>query len=339
MPAYRSAFAAAAPKVLVCGGCGQAMTALALEGHYASRVHIDLCARCHWVWFDALESVRLSGMGWVQLLRHMIAARREGGVQGQTLACVHCKTTLKAVRNLTRFGRSAAMECPRGCGQYQNFSLLLAERGLLRPLSARDWRGIQADGQALECLNCGAAVELGSPAASGARAVLGSSPPQMAGAQGPVAPCAHCNSPLAMFDLPRLSAALLVRHGDALALDEPATQLNWACAGCGAALDPTLQSRCEICERIADLPSFRQVLPLLDQVEPLLRSKKPRAALPWGERLRAARGDHHATALYRWLKFLRGGRVLPGEVDTALLASLLRWGVLLALWGWLLSNI
>lgn len=338
MPANRSAFAAAAPKRLVCGGCGHAMTPLALEGHYASQVHIDLCARCHWVWFDALESVRLSGLGWVQLLRHMLAATRVGGVQPQNLACVHCASTLKPVRNLSRFGRSAAMECPKGHGQYQNFSLLLAERGLLRPLNTRDWRSLQAEGHELECLNCGAGIELDGAEARSPAVELGGVRPEVAPTQTPVPPCAHCDSPLAMLDLPRLCAALLVRHGDALVLDQPATQLNWACAGCGAALDPTVHSRCEVCERIADLPSLRQVLPLLDQVEPLLRGKKPRAARPWGERLRAARGDYHATAFYRWLQYVRGGRVLPGEVDLALLAHLIGWGVVLALLGWILSK-
>ena len=113
------------------------MQQLALEGHYGQSIHCDLCADCHLVWFDAFESVRLSGLGWVSLLRRMqAAASRSPGVLAPKLVCPRCAAALKPVHNLTRFGRFAALECPRKHGHLQTFSLLLAERGLVRPMVA-----------------------------------------------------------------------------------------------------------------------------------------------------------------------------------------------------------
>jgi hypothetical protein len=200
------------------------------------------------------------------------------------LQCVRCNSGLKAVRNLTRFGRTAALECERGHGHYQGFALLLAERGLVRSINSRDLATLKEEGMQPSCLNCGAPV---------------SEVPRMLSGQTPV--CAHCDTPLMLFDLPRLTQALLVRHGDTLNIEESRHQLAIACRGCGQPLDATQDTSCETCGHVVAMPSLQQVKPLLDKIEPLLQGALPRQARPWGEKLQRLRGDASATQMHRWM--------------------------------------
>jgi uncharacterized CHY-type Zn-finger protein len=275
-----------------CTSCQQPLKELRLEGHYGQSVSTDICGNCHLVWFDAYESVRLSGLGWVGLLREMIATPRASQTVPPQLQCVRCKGGLKAVRNLTRFGRTAALECERGHGhghghghgQYQSFALLLAERGLVRTINTRDLATLREEQVQPSCINCGASVD-------SVPTELSSQTPQ----------CSYCQTPLLLFDLPRLTQALLVRHGDVVILDEPRQQLALACRGCGQPLDATRDTRCESCDHVVALPSLASVSPLLDRIEPLLKGTVPRQARPWGEKLQNMKGDASATQLHRWL--------------------------------------
>jgi Transcription factor zinc-finger len=272
----------------ICTSCQQPLQELKLEGHYGQQVLADICGNCHLVWFDAFESVRLSGLGWVGLLREMMAMPRASQNVPPKLQCVRCTGGLKAVRNLTRFGRTAALECERGHGHYQGFALLLAERGLVRSINSRDLAALKEEGVQPSCLNCGAPVEEVPTALSG---------------QTPV--CNHCETPLMLFDLPRLTQALLVRHGDALNIEESRHQLAIACRGCGQPLDATQDTSCETCGHVVAMPSMRAVLPLLDQIEPLLKGAMPRQARPWGEKLQRMKGDASATQMHRWMGHAR----------------------------------
>jgi hypothetical protein len=285
------------------------MRTMAIEGHYSRKVEIDICTHCHLVWFDALESVRLSGLGWVQLIRQMIASPALNAPLAPRLSCVRCQSPLKAVRNLTRFGRTAAQECPHGHGHYQGYSLLLAERGLVRPVYPHDRLTLREQGRSLDCLNCGAPMDNAAKE------------------------CGYCDSPLVLVDMPRLTQALLLRHGDPLELSAPAQQLGLACIGCGQALDPTIDIRCCHCDQSVALPQLQLLTPLLNHVEPILHGRLPRQARPWGERLRRMQGDMRATQLYRLLAHLRGPRHLPGEFEPV---NLLAWVLIGGFLLWLL---
>jgi hypothetical protein len=262
------------------------MQALTLEGHYGNPQQVDLCPRCHLVWFDAFESMRLSGLGWAALLRAMHAAMAHcPGTLAATLACVRCQAMLKPVHNLTRFGRTAALECPRKHGHYQGFSLLLAERGLVRPLLPSDRQALDQESRPLCCLNCGAAIG----------AVRGDA-------------CAHCAGPLVVFDLPRLMSSLLIR--DAIPVPaEGARHVSWACRGCGAAVDPTRMPRCGQCGHAVVAPSLADVMSLLGPVEALLRNHKAPARRPHGARLRDR--SYRDTAFHRVVSTYLGG--VPGS--------------------------
>ena len=277
-PAARASAAASAfkPRALRCTQCQAELQPITLEGHYGQQHEADICANCHLVWFDALESVRLSGLGWIGLLRQMQGVM--GGSPPRTLklplACVRCSTELKPVHMLTRFGRSAAHECPNRHGHFQTFSLLLAERGLVRPMGARDRRTLQTEQRPLTCLNCGAPVPPGNSMS-----------------------CGHCASPLVVFDLQRLMASVMVRHGLPLPADA-ASQLRWPCRGCGDALDPTAMTSCRRCGHTVLAPSLNDAMPLLAELEPRLRQFRAPGAEPMGAKLQRQRG-FRGTALFR----------------------------------------
>lgn len=310
------------PAALKCTHCATPMRAVMLEGHYGQQVEVDLCAHCHLLWLDDLESVRLSGLGWIGLLRQMHTAATDvstgshgtghgAGTQALKLPlpCPRCAAPCKPVRNLTLFGRTAAHECPQRHGQYQTFALLLAERGLVRPLSRKDRQTLHTEHRPLTCLNCGAPIGPGAGEA-----------------------CSHCASPLVALDLPRLLASVMVRHALPLPAGD-AKLASWACHGCGDAVDPTQASACGRCGHAVVAPSLQDALPLLAALEPKLRAMRAPGARPMGERLHRAQ-DYRATAFYRHV-------VRPLLPDWDHLAQwlaqnaapLLLLGLLL--WGWL----
>jgi hypothetical protein len=264
----KSAASAAMP--VDCPNCAQAMRIVVLQGHYGREVVVDLCAPCRLVWFDTLESVNLSHRGWLQLLRALQqAAATEAPWAGRALGCPHCRAPLQPVHNLSRFGRFASIECQAAShGHLQSYALLLAERGLVRPMLPPERAALATGARLLSCLNCGA--PLGSQDDS----------------------CSHCTSPLVMIDLPRLAAALLARPGDAL--PRPDGRLAaWHCAGCGQALDPTRAESCARCGQLVTVPTLVELGPMLDACEaqgwaqqqpPAARATRPKRAPdpePW----------------------------------------------------------
>lgn len=307
------------PAVSHCPGCQQALRHAVLEGHYGKSVEVDLCTTCHLVWFDVFESVRLSGLGWLQLLRDMIDQPATSAVLPARMACVRCSAELVPARNQTRFGRTAALECRVGHGQLQTLTHLLAERGLLRAVLPADRSALARQDRSLVCMQCGAGDHA-------------------AGAEQ----CAYCSSPLLMVDLPRLASALLVRHGSTVAGVEGAKPLTLACQGCGQPLDPAGQAQCPRCYRAAVWTELRSIRPLLDAVEPLLRATPARKPLgPWEGR---QPGDYRATQFHRTLGLFKSAfgkadstpegdlpESLPGHLAKLVLGLVLMW---LLFGGW-----
>jgi hypothetical protein len=245
-----------------CPQCSRTMAHLALQGHGAQPVVVDHCVSCRLVWFDAMESVQLAGLGWVRLLRELRC-----GTQGeppaprpQTLACPSCHAALKPVHNATRFGRFPALECPERHGYLHSHSGMLAERGLVRPLLGPERRALAEERRTLKCLNCGAACD------------------------GRGDECSYCTSPLLVIDLPRLATALRQRAGHWTDSPAPAgVPLPWACRGCGRALDPSRETACGSCGHAVVAPSMLDITPLLAAIEHELRSAEV-AARPYRRR-------------------------------------------------------
>ena len=135
------------------------MRRLVFDGHYGQRVEIDRCAPCHLVWFDSVESVRLSGTGMLGLLRDMADAQREAHIPLKADArCPRCAGTLKTVHNQSRWGPTLQLECRVRHGGYQTFAQFLSEKGLVRRLGAAERATLSNREDGLSCLNCGAAI-------------------------------------------------------------------------------------------------------------------------------------------------------------------------------------
>lgn len=330
--------AAAAP--LACGNCGQAMQVLELPGHYGQRVEIDLCAPCHLVWFDLVESARLSGPGLLALVGAMAEAQARGhALPHQPLAdgahCPRCRGALRQVHNRTRFGRSLQLECAQRHGAFQTFAQFLSEKGLLRPMSSADRARALAQGGALHCVNCGGDI--------GERDTV----------------CGWCGSVPSVVDVARLARALdpegaTTAHAvHATAARQGALQ----CAACGAAQPPNAGWRCTSCEATLTAPGLAEAHRAVAALEPALRAHAERPAPEVvrrrlqaqstgleRQRQRAAEMQAEADA--------RSGRALPPERDPveitqwlALLrdatGALPRWAAWLAgaalvllLWWW-----
>ena len=242
-----------------CPQCAQAMAHLALQGHGAQPVVVDHCGACRLVWFDVLESVHLSGLGWIRLLRELQrgAAAEPPAPRPPTLACPVCRLPLKSVHNATRYGRFPVLECPAAHGHLHGHSGMLAERGLVRPLLGPERRALADERRTLACLNCGAACD------------------------GSRDECSYCNSPLVVIDLPRLATALRQRVGHWSDSPPPdGVPMRWECRGCGAALDPSREVACLSCGHAVVAPSLLDINPLLAAVEHELRSAA-QAARPY----------------------------------------------------------
>lgn len=244
------------------------MVHLALQGHQGKDVVVDHCAPCRLVWFDALESVQLSGRGWVRVLRELQrGARAEPSAQRpDVLSCPACQQTLKSVHNATRYGRFPALECPQRHGHLHSHSGMLAERGLVRPLLGPERQALAEERRTLMCLNCGAACD------------------------GSSQQCSYCATPLLVIDLPRLAHALRQRPGKWTHSPAPdGVPMRWECRGCGQPLDPSREVACTACGHAVVAPSLLDITPLLMAVEHELHSAE-QAARPY--RKKATRVRH-----------------------------------------------
>lgn len=230
------------------------MAPLVLSTHTGRPVTVDHCRPCRQVWFDTLESVQLDGLGWVKLLREMQASTTTPpeGAGPAAMGCPRCQRPLRAVNNLTRFGRFVMLECPQRHGHLHSHAGVLAERGLVRPLLGPERKALREERHRISCFNCGA-------------------PADGAGDQ-----CSYCGTTLVVLDLPRLASSLKPKVLEqpvpaATAAPEqpaqPARSVAWACRGCGASLDPSRDAACTRCGHPVVALELPDIGPLLDAAE------------------------------------------------------------------------
>jgi hypothetical protein len=187
------------------------MQVLRLRGHYGSTVEIDLCAPCHLVWFDPVESARLAGPGLLALIGEMAAAQRLAHQPLRAgLGCPHCLQPTRTVHNRTRWGRSLQLECPGQHGAWQTFGQFLYEKGLLRPMGSADRHRALEGRDALHCVNCGGALARED------------------------ATCPWCSAVPAVVDVARLARALDTEGATLHSHAAHATRTRHAALGCQA---------------------------------------------------------------------------------------------------------
>jgi len=242
---------AAAAQTLACGNCGAALHVLRLAGHYGSAVEIDLCAPCHLVWFDVVESARLSGPGLLALIGEMAAAQTLAHQPLRPdLACPRCRAAVRTVHNRTRWGRSLQLECPQRHGAWQSFAQFLAEKGLLRPMSSADRARALQRPAGLLCVNCGGAV--------GARD----------------SECPWCRSVPAVVDVARLARALDPEGAtEAHAVHRTGERTTaLACQACGAATSPDAGWLCPQCGATLTAPDLAEAHRQVSALGPALQA-------------------------------------------------------------------
>ncbi len=248
MSITRTPFAEA---ILACGNCRQAMQRITLPSHYGMPVELDLCCACHLVWFDGTETARLGGQSLLALIGQMA---RSQSLAHETLrsaaGCPRCGSALKTVHNQTRWGRSLQLECLNRHGAYQSFAQFLQEKGLLRPMSIADRHTLLAAAGRLDCINCGAAIDLGDES------------------------CSHCRSVPSLVDVARLARALdpegvlAPQAVHAVAAHQEAMQ----CAACGAALPPGQSISCAQCGATLAVGRLAEVHARVEALAPALQA-------------------------------------------------------------------
>jgi hypothetical protein len=242
---------APAEPALACGNCREPMQRLALQDHYRRCVELDLCASCHLVWFDLIESARLGGPALLQLIEAMAAAQGLAHTAlGAHAACPRCQGPLKTVHNRTRWGESLQRECLQRHGAYQSFAQYMQEKGLLRPMSRLDRaRLLQRDGQ-VTCVNCGASVGADDES------------------------CPYCRSVPSLLDVARLARALDPQGALPPQPVQTAAPRQEAmqCAACGAALPPGQTIACAQCGATLAISRLAEAVERVNALGPALRA-------------------------------------------------------------------
>jgi len=176
-----------------CPACAAAMTALTLDGHLGTKVDLDLCAACQVIWFDRLESPRLSPGATLSLFR-TISERKQMPPPPlvDPLKCPRCDLRLLLTNDRQRNTPFRYRRCAREHGRLITFFDFLREKDFVRPLSTGQLADLRANVQMINCSNCGAPIDL--TRASG---------------------CAHCGTPLSMLDLNQIEGmAAHLRQAD-----------------------------------------------------------------------------------------------------------------------------
>jgi hypothetical protein len=177
------------------------MTALTLDGHLGTKVELDLCAACQVIWFDHLESLRLSPGATLSLFRKIADGKQSSPPPlHDPLKCPRCDLRLLLTNDRQRNTPFRYRRCAREHGRLITFFDFLREKDFVRPLSPQQLAELRANVQTINCSNCGAPIDLTRASA-----------------------CAHCSTPLSMLDLNHLEAVAAQLRGaeGSRAVDSP----------------------------------------------------------------------------------------------------------------------
>ena len=121
---------------------------------------VDLCTRCHALWFDAFESVRLTAAATLALFEAVRAAEGPVRAEQKSLACPRCRAGLVETHDVRHTTRFVYWRCPRGHGRFTPFVQFLREKDFLRPLAPREIERLKVHVRSVRCTGCGAPVDL-----------------------------------------------------------------------------------------------------------------------------------------------------------------------------------
>jgi DNA-directed RNA polymerase subunit RPC12/RpoP len=171
-----------------CPSCADTMHVHSLAGAHGMPLEIDVCYSCNAIWFDQMESARLSPDGVIELFG-LIHQRGTTSARpfSARMACVRCGDGLFEVSDMARNNRFKYRRCPGGHGRLTTFYHFLAEKQFVRTLTKPEREQLCATVKQIKCSSCGAPVDVGQHDA-----------------------CPHCKSPITVLD--RNAAEKAVQH-------------------------------------------------------------------------------------------------------------------------------
>lgn len=174
------------PPTSPCPSCRAPMASLRLDGHYGTTVDLDLCHRCHGLWFDERESLRLTPGATLRVFE-TIHDRRDAVRQplADRLTCPRCDLRLLETHDRQRDTAFRYWRCGRRHGRFITFFDFLREKEFIRPLTQAQLADLRAQVRSVNCSNCGAPVDLQTSTA-----------------------CAYCRAALSMLDFAQVERLL-----------------------------------------------------------------------------------------------------------------------------------
>jgi hypothetical protein len=137
------------------------MRAVAVARIPLGECNVDLCDRCHALWFDSFESAQLAPAAILALFREVARApdpsRR---ALPSSMPCPRCRRTLANTQDLRHNTRFGYWRCPEGHGRLTPFVQFLREKDFIRPLSQEELARLKEHVRSIRCSGCGASVEL-----------------------------------------------------------------------------------------------------------------------------------------------------------------------------------
>jgi DNA-directed RNA polymerase subunit RPC12/RpoP len=154
--------------------------------HLSGQETVNLCSTCHALWFDALESVRLTPGATLELfdaIRNAAPAGRRA--LPARLPCPRCKEPLVLTQDLQRTTRFSYYRCPHGHGRFTPFFQFLREKNFVRAPAPAELARLKAAIRVIRCSSCGAPVDLEKDAA-----------------------CPYCRTPITILDPDAVAATI-----------------------------------------------------------------------------------------------------------------------------------
>jgi hypothetical protein len=148
------------------------------DGRLATRVELEICLDCHSIWFDALESTRLTPGAIIELFRLIHDERnRPFRPLGDAMRCPACRGTLQFTHDIERSGPVTYYRCVAGHGRLTTYMQFLREKSFVRSPSKEELDRLRSLVRQVRCSSCGGPVDLVRDAA-----------------------CPYCHAPIAILD-------------------------------------------------------------------------------------------------------------------------------------------
>jgi Zn-finger nucleic acid-binding protein len=161
------------------------MDAQTLDATYGRTVVIDICHACTGIWFDSLESLRLTPGAVLRVFKLIDDRRGERAPAPEVTRCPRCRARLLETTNMQRATRFSYLRCPADHGHFITFFEFLREKNFVRPLSGAELAQLKKAIRVVHCGSCGAPVDLERAAA-----------------------CGYCRTPISMLDPGQIERAV-----------------------------------------------------------------------------------------------------------------------------------